>query len=73
MRSIKVSRKYRVTAVVSTGYSIEVNADSKEDAETIVEKNLFSCPNPYDNIDNEVDAWIDHVSSEELQSKPTDD
>ena len=37
-----MSRKYRVTAVVSTGYSIEVNADSKEDAETIVEKNLLS-------------------------------
>jgi len=68
-----MSRKYRVTAVVSTGYSIEVNADSKEDAETIVEKNLFYYPNPYDNIDNEVDTWVDHVSSEELQSKPTDD
>jgi len=61
-----MSGKYRVTAVVSTGYSIEVNADSKKDAESIVEKNLLSNPDSYS--DSEVDSWIT-INVDE----PTDD
>jgi hypothetical protein len=51
-----MSGKYLVTAVLATGYGIEVNADSKEDAESIVENNLLSNPDSYS--DSYVDSWI---------------
>ena len=60
-----MSRKYRVTAVVSTGYSIEVNANSIEDAKSIVEGWLLSNPDSY--IDSEVDTSIT-ISAEEEQA-----